>query len=360
MATRDRELERLAQVLIEHLKNRTSVSFDALSEKLGTALLVDKGIEIVIGGRKITNPKQGEYSYNTDENIVVNVRGINDDVIEEVTNVGTGTITYTGFGLYVVNGVIIYNGLGTGGDSGSTYTGTATISVGNISAGTSFTDADLQEMMSALLEAYLEPAFSSFSLQGISTLEIGDSITGNRTFSWTSSQPQNANDAVLIRDVTGGNAVIQSGLPKSGSYVNDFSLAPITKTTPNTSHTFRVENTDTQAGSYSKNYSPVWRARFYWGKNANTTINETEVKALNNNQLRSSVAGSYSFSTGDGYVYICCVSNFTINSMESGGFNVPYSLVDTINGFTMNGVSVNMRIYRTDNILNGAVTINVG
>jgi hypothetical protein len=248
-----------------------------------------------------------------------------------------------------------------GGDS--TYTGTATIPVGGISSGTSFVNADLQTMMQTLLEPYQPPTFTSFSLSGYSILEVGDSIpSGAKTFLWATSQSANVEpNTIEIFDATGGDVSLGSGLANDGS--ESLSLASaITKTT-NTSHTFRIEGENTQAGSFSRNYNVNWQyLRFYGKEGSAGPLTEAQIEGLPSSGLASTFAGTYSIPSGAGYVYFAfptawgSASGFKDTSTNLDvAMEAPYTVAVT-NSF---GVTHNYRVHRSTNQLNGAITIQV-
>jgi hypothetical protein len=247
---------------------------------------------------------------------------------------------------------------GGGGGTGGTYTGTATIAVGGVTSGTNFVEADLQTMMQTMLEPYQPPSFTSFAMSGASILEVGDTVAaGSKTFSWSTSQSANVEpNTVEIKDVTGGNTVLGTGLANDGSEVLTLS-SPITKTT-NTSHTFNISAENTQAGSFSRNYSVSWRySRFYGKEGSAGPLSEAQVEALPTSGL-----ATYSIPSGAGYVYFAFPTAWgTAGTFKDTATNLdvameaPYTVAIT-NSF---GVTHNYNVHRSTNQLNGAISIAV-
>ena len=248
-----------------------------------------------------------------------------------------------------------------GGDS--TYTGTATIAVGGIGSGTSFVNADLQEMMQSMLEPYQPPSFSSFSMSGASVLEVGDSIpSGAKTFSWGTTQSSNVEpNTIEVIDVTSGSISLGSGLANDGS--ESLSLASSIQKVTNTSHTFRIEGENTQAGTFTRNYSVSWRyLRFYGKEGAVGPLTEAQIEGLPSSGLATGFAGTYAIPAGAGYVYFAFPTAWgAASGFKDTATNLDVAmeagyLVAVTNSF---GVTENYRVHRSTNVLNGAITIQV-
>ncbi len=304
---------------------------------------------------------RNRYIFDSPTTVVILIEGI--VVLENIpVNNGAGNIAYTGFGLLEVDNVVIYDGRGGSGGGGVTYTGTATISTGGISAGESFLNADMQTMWDNLIAPFVAPTFSSFNIQGFNILEVGDSIPmGNQTFTWATTESGNvAPNSIDIIDVTNGNTTIASGLANDGSEVVNFP-SPITKGT-NTTHQWRIEGENTQAGNFSRTDNVNWRWRYYVGKDASATLLEADIEALSNQALDTGFAGTYAFGAGAGYLQFAFPQSWgTVNSFKDQATNLdvameaPY-VVNVTNSF---GVLEPHNVYRSTNVLNGAITVIV-
>jgi hypothetical protein len=246
---------------------------------------------------------------------------------------------------------------------GGSYSGTTTIAVGGVGAGETYANADLQEMMSTMLEVYQNPAFSSFSMSGPSILEVGDSVpSGSKTFSWGTTNSGNVEpNTVEIIDSTGGGTVLGTELANDGSEVLSLASA-ITKTT-NTSHTFNISADNTEAGSFSRNYSVNWRYSRFYGKEASAgPLSEAQIEALPSSGLATGFAGTYSIPSGAGYVYFSFPTAWGLASTFKDtatnldvAMEAPYT-VSVTNSF---GVTHNYNVHRSTNVLNGAINIAV-
>ena len=253
--------------------------------------------------------------------------------------------------------------------------------VGGIVAGSTFDNVSMQDMWDDLLYPYQEPAFTSFSIdasvdQGPNILEVGNAISAARTYTWVASNTSNISADSIDLTYSGG----QSGTIATGLAYDD---SPFTATsgqqgsiqlTDAGSVTFKVQatNTNTPPANFSKTTTYNWRWRVFNGPSANTTLSEAQIESLATSSLKANENGNYSFAAGATYKYICYPDSFgSPNTITNGGLNVALATSDddafyseSENGLTYGTISVTnpygqattYRVYRSKNILNGAVT----
>lgn len=258
---------------------------------------------------------------------------------------------------------------------GGTYSGTATTTVGGITNGDSFSSASMQDMWDALIAPYAAPAFSSFAISGVSSpVEVGYSFGAGVTFTWGTTNSGNvAANAITIND---------AGSPVATSQANDGTQAvtlggAVTRTTAGT-HAFSIDGVNTHAGTFTRSLTITWSWRLYYGAQAATTLSAAQILALASSALATSYAGSFATAAG-GYKYICLADaaggqittvkdaatllavpmatsadHANYSNVDGGGFS--YALVSVTNA---QGVTSNVRVYRTKNSLGGAVTLVV-
>jgi hypothetical protein len=143
----------------------------------------------------------------------------------------------------------------------------ATVSVGGISAGTTFVSRSIKQMFDAMFYPYQNPAFTSFGIVGQSTtMEVGNPIVaGTKTFSWSTSNSANvANPSIYISNPN--LPVNPDGPNLNTGNRNIYIPTAINKTTINATETFGISGTNTNSGSFSSNYTVAWRARRYRGR----------------------------------------------------------------------------------------------
>ena len=282
----------------------------------------------------------------------------------------TGTATFTNS----TGGTFVVSGFSTTSSSGITYTNLTptTQTIGGIAAGSTFSAQTMQQMWDSLLYPYQPPAFTSFSLQGItSPYEIGRVITTSQTFLWGTSNPSNVSANTI--SIAGYNLTTLTGLANDSS-------EPVTFTSQVTRfasagpgvRSWSITGTNTKNNTFTKNLDMRWDYILYVGDSANTSLTASEIKALTTyNSVKNGFAGSYSFPAANTYKYICYADTYgQPTSFIAGGFPVAmwggyansgpgaatYDLVPVTNTY---GETTNYRVYRTTNKLNGATTIIV-
>jgi hypothetical protein len=233
----------------------------------------------------------------------------------------------------------------------------------------------MQQMWDALLYPFQAPVWTAFSISGqTSPLEVGASIPANRIFTWSASNSSHINaGSVNLLDIT-GSGLIASGLsygdtPYTSTYPAITHNSPIT-------HTFRIQGTNTQSTVFTRDYNVTWAWRLYYGTGSLPTLTESGIESLASSTLASTKNGTYSFVAGD-YKYFAWANSLgsptAVNGFFAGGFPVAmagpadgYNYLDS-NGWYYDAVNVTnafsqtitYRVYRTLNVLGGAINIIV-
>ncbi len=262
-------------------------------------------------------------------------------------------------------------------ESLTTYTNAEPVpeTIGGIQAGTTFSNYSIQEMFDALLYPYQEPSFTSFSIVGQSTnLEVGDTISGSKTFMWNSNNPTNVEtNSIIIRDVN-ASLDLASGLSNDGS--ETITLPSTVQLLSPGSYVWRIIGENTQASTFQRNFIVNWSWRRYYGTSNNTTLNESDIEALASSGLAGALTGNLSYSAG-GYKYYCFPTSFgsidsiidtetglpvAMASSEDDAFynntanDLSYGLVSVTNSFSQTTV---YKVYRTKYILGSTITLSV-
>lgn len=262
---------------------------------------------------------------------------------------------------------------------GNIYNGESptNVTVGGLVANSNILGLSITDILQTILVTYLSPTFTSFYINGqASILEVGATILGSKTFDWGTSNNSNINaNTIKITDLT-HNVVIVSNLSNTGSTIQ--TINSIQNNTAN-SNTWKIEATNTNNITFITTYSIYWEYRMYYGNNNNTQLSSADITTLTNNLLTSNIHTTYSFLT-TGYKYFVfpdAITNITaitgfkdtstnlvvamVSNIEDSSYsNVQdgwyYMLVPVTNGF---GTIVNYRVYRTKNMLSGAINIAV-
>lgn len=233
-----------------------------------------------------------------------------------------------------------------------------TATVGGITAGEVLAGKTASEIIDLLLHPYQAPTFNVFALSGVGVLEIGAPIPTPVNFTWGTTFPANVGINSIVISENGGT-VFASGIDNDGSETVDVGAVALNGIG---SKTYKIEATNSKGTIFSRTATVNWQGRIFYGESVLTSLDEAAIKALRTSKLSSNKAGTYAFNEG-GYKYVAypnslgdfatfkdVATNMDIVLDTSG-----YDLVD----LTINGVVVSYRVYRTENILNGTITVSI-
>jgi len=244
---------------------------------------------------------------------------------------------------------------GMGGGLGCSFTSDEPVpeNHGGLESGTVIKGMTPCDVLTKVLYPYEYPRFTSFYIDSQATLlEVGDKVTGGtRTFKWVIENSENLQpSSISIIDLT-ANSTLASNLANDGT--EDVDIGADKQLTAPGVYSWQIKALDNKNDTFSKNFDVVWQYRVYWGASPNETLTSDEVLNLAKNNLKSSFAGTYSFTvtdtTGD-YFYIVYPDswgdvNQAIDCDTSFGWDMEnVGTVDVTNSF---GVTVTYRLYRT-------------
>ncbi len=229
--------------------------------------------------------------------------------------------------------------------------------LGGIIVGSTFVDQTMQQMWDSLLYPYQSPSFTSFIIQGQSTIiEVGTTVAANPTFSWTETNIVNVlPNSTVIRN---NGVIIANNISNTSPY--SATDAAVIKNTA-TSNTWSIEQTNTNTQIFSRNFTVNWRWRVYYGESINTPLNETQIEALRASALQSGFAATYAFSSG-GYKYLAYPSSMgtaTLFKDTLTNLDVPFEAPYTVSVTNVNGITTNYNVHRSTNIINASINIQV-
>ena len=259
------------------------------------------------------------------------------------------------------------------GGTGVNYVNSAstTSTVGGITAGSTFPapGKTMQEMWDLLLYPYQPPAFTSFNQGGLlSEYELGQTISiGAQPFTWGTSNSSNVDDGIP------GSIEIKEADPVTtigNSLTNDGTESIILtnamgQNTIGSKLLYTIYGENTIGGTFSRTLSKTWKVRWYYGKNANTSVTSGQMTALSGTGLVTGVVGSYvtqPATAGGEYMYWCIPDILgqptDIRDSVAGcfGTNIPYTTLSDIPITNAYGVAVNYKIYRSVNPTSAAFT----
>lgn len=191
----------------------------------------------------------------------------------------------SGLGYY--GGIITPNG----GGGNTVYPEGTTLSIdkGLLPAGTDISGLTLLEVEILAWSGFNAPTFTSFSISGAAIVEVGETISGNRTFSWAFSDIGNISDNTLdIRDVTNATLIAEDISKVSPASV---AIGTITKNSPGT-HQWRALAQDLEANTIQSAIDSItWRFKRFYGfvSFTNPVGNDAAIQALANDFTDSPV-----------------------------------------------------------------------
>jgi hypothetical protein len=248
--------------------------------------------------------------------------------------------------------------------------------LGGIPAGSTFLNQSMEQMWNALLYPYQAPSFSAFSISGqATTVEVGTTISGSKTFNWSTSNSVNVQtNSVVIKDNT-NNVTLASSLANDGT--ESIVLPTSIQKTSQSSHQWGIQATNTNSSTFTSTFTVSWLWKLYYGTSTNATLNESGIEGLINNTLTSSYSGTFSYA-GGGYKYFCFPTSFgSPSSFKDTATNLNIAMATNLddavffansaNGLyyglvsvtNVNGSTTNYRVYRSKNILGGSISIIV-
>ena len=241
-----------------------------------------------------------------------------------------------------------------GGDFSYTNATPVTGDIGGISAGTTFNNTPLKEILDNLFYPYLKPAFTSFSLNN-KVVEVGTAVTTNN-YSWAISNVANAKLDTLSLTLDGQQLTIGNKVGNG----NNVAIAntSITKNTA-TSVTATIRANNSKDEAFSANATISWKYKMYTGVSTKDTLNADEIKAMTS-KLADNAKGVHNY-TGSGYQYLVFPAAWgmpaTIKDNKTG-FGLSYSKLNNVS-ISSNGVSTDYIVIRSNEYLNNVVPLIV-
>lgn len=247
-------------------------------------------------------------------------------------------------------GTIITPNLKGGGSSSSEVfdrTDLTAVTVGGLNSGSSVKNKTTKEVLESILFPYQKPAVS-FSISPNTTVYENGTIVSSIKFTISATKKSNIIQSIKVYDGSTLLTTITSGVANGGTFTYTYSC----NITSNT--TLKVEVSDgTSTVSATKNIT--FANKSYYGFVADgTTVNETVIKALQNNVLKTSKALKYTGinCTNSKIVYAYPQNQGLLSSILDGsGFDYidSYDCTNT----TIDGVNYNVYVMIDPTTLDG-------
>jgi hypothetical protein len=255
--------------------------------------------------------------------------------------------------------------------SGGIYLGQSptTVTVGGLPSGSAIYGLPVTTILQMILCPYQSPAITSLTSPIFAVYEVGESVnSGLNTINYTVSHPTNIktpqppNVGVQTTNIIGATFPLNpSVLTGSGSF--QINIPANTKLNVQGSMNVGLSGTNSNDLPIPTVTNTLnWRQRVFHGQDSNTSLTAPQILALQNSQLKTGFAGTYSFSTG-GYKYFCYPSSMglaTTFTDTSNGFPVAmFGTIGVVSVTNAYSVTENYNVHRTLNILGGSINIAI-
>jgi len=240
---------------------------------------------------------------------------------------------------------------GSGGSS--TYGGNSptTVTVGGLASGTAIAGDSYDDIIQAIVAPYVNPTWNSFSNNQTTPVEVGTTLSGSKTFTWSLNANSGIVSTIDLYDVTATSTLL-AGTANDGTQAQ--TITTIQLNTSGATQAWRgVANNSSPPGTInSSNYTVTsWFYRFY-GPTATAPTNSATVRALPSSAFVTG-AGSFTLATGSTEInfMVCLPPGRSISSVidtDALGADITsqYVLQSSINVTDAGGTSRSYVIYK--------------
>lgn len=243
-----------------------------------------------------------------------------------------------------------------GGGGSNFYSGNtpSNITVGGIPLGSTLTGKTYSQLFEQLLITYLVPAFTAMGVSGqATTIEVGTSLSGTRTFTWTTSNSGNVQlNSVAIRHVSPlPSTLLGSALANDGSEL--LAITANAMASAGSTQTWRAEAVNTNAVPFnSSNFTVTANFRRFFGASVLSPTNSATVRALPTTNFQTSNVNTFILNTGNTLkkFVVALPPGRTISSVIdidalNANITVSYVLTGTISVLDNGGVGPATHVY---------------
>ena len=209
----------------------------------------------------------------------------------------------------------------------------------------------IEALEDAMIE-YVDPVFTSFSVTGqLTTVEVGTTITGSKTFTWAITENSGNVNTIDIYDSTGA-ATLAADTPNDGSHIQIVTTRQLSSN--GSTQVWRGIGTDATTTSTFNSGNFTVTARYYrfLGPTASSPITSADVRALPTSTFHTG-ASNFVLATGstqtkfvvalpptvtitsvidEDALFANITSNYvltgTVNVLDAGGTNRAYNIYE--------------------------------
>ena len=244
-----------------------------------------------------------------------------------------------------------------------TNTTPTNITVGGLLSGATLTGQSAIDILEQILYAFIPASISNFTLGNLSlNNDLGTSLV-NQTPAFAITIGNSSSATGLNITYTGiASGTLVSGLSPTTTSYNATIPAGFVSSTPGAQITVTLTAVQSN-NSYSNATSTRnirWWSRVHYGKSTNETVSTyVDLTAPGNYQVQTTGSNTQAVSvqSGNGYIYFFVHSSRQLSSIFIGSQNATNSFVQQAETVTVSGISY--KVYRSTEIINGAVDFNV-
>jgi hypothetical protein len=234
-----------------------------------------------------------------------------------------------------------------------TPSGETTAQVGGVDIGTDLgtTPILIQDLFDRIFYADVAPSFGSFSISGQSTtIEVGTTLSGSKTFTWSIDEGTGTVSTIDIYDVTAG-ATLLAGTANDGTQAVTITSVQLNSNGAVQQWKGIANNTDPVETVDSSNFTVTGRYYRFYGPASAEPSNSTEVRALASSAFHT---GSTTFTLNTGTTeinfYVALPPSVTITSVTdldalNADLTAEYVLIGTIGVLDAGSTSRSYNLY---------------
>lgn len=247
----------------------------------------------------------------------------------------------------------VLKGNGLWGEISSTYTlaSPSNVTVGGMPSGTVLTGRSLMSILEEILVDYIEPTFSAFSVTGQSTtVEVGTTLSGSKTFTWTIAVGSGTVPTIDIYDITAVSTLV-AGTTNDGTQAQTVTTLQLNSNGATQQWRGIGNNTDPAGTFNSSTFTVTGRYYRFFGPTASSPTNSATVRALPSSAFQTGTP-TFTLSTGttETKFVVALPPSVTITSVIdlsalSADITSEYILTGTISVLDAGGTSRTYNIY---------------
>lgn len=231
------------------------------------------------------------------------------------------------------------------------------LAVGGAPVGTTF-NGSVQDALDKILYPFISPTFSSFTVNVNAVYEVGSFLPSNtREFNWGYTNQNLLDNTITIYDhdntaLLSFGSLTPTKFQATGAELNFNAVK---------TYTYKIQAKNAKGVIFEKTYTSKSLFAIYYGHGA-SSLTETEIKALSNSVLDSTIIGKTLTAPELNYKWFCIPSAYPVPAKwidNNTGFAVAMNDPVVIPVTNANGFTTSYNCFRTTNQLGQALTVKI-